>query len=135
MDREEFEDLLRNKNKEIESLKNENEYLKMKSDYLAPNGCPPNIARAIVGLPIVNEYQKMSNPEQNIEHFRILKENKRKIDNLRYANKNLRQNLNVARHRLNVANEFIDSRKEGMIPEHYNDLKYIINECDLESSW
>ena len=39
------------------------------------------------------------------------------------------------KHRLEIANEFIESRKEGMIPEHYDDLKYIINECDLESSW
>lgn len=105
MNLEEFEDLLRIKNKEIESLKDEIKYL------------------------------KMSNPEQNLEHFRIVGENQRKIKNLRYANKNLRRNLNTARHRLNVANEFIESRKEGMIPEHYNDLKYIINECDLESSW
>lgn len=39
------------------------------------------------------------------------------------------------KHRLEVANEFIESRKEAMIPEHYDDLKYIINECDLESTW
>lgn len=38
-------------------------------------------------------------------------------------------------HRLNTANEYIESRKDNMIPEHYNDLKYILNECDLESSW
>lgn len=39
------------------------------------------------------------------------------------------------KHRLNTANDFIESRKENMVPEHYDDLKYIINECDLESSW
>ena len=39
------------------------------------------------------------------------------------------------KHRLDTANEYIESRKEHMIPEHYNDLKYILNECDLESSW
>lgn len=38
-------------------------------------------------------------------------------------------------HRLEVANEYIESRKENMIPEHYDDLKYIINECDLDSTW
>lgn len=41
----------------------------------------------------------------------------------------------LCKHRLAVANEFIESRKEAMIPEHYDDLKYIINECDLESTW
>lgn len=39
------------------------------------------------------------------------------------------------RHRLEVANEYIESRKDNMIPEHYDDLKYILNECDLESTW
>jgi uncharacterized coiled-coil protein SlyX len=39
------------------------------------------------------------------------------------------------KHRLDTANEYIESRKENMIPDHYNDLKYILNECDLESSW
>ena len=39
------------------------------------------------------------------------------------------------KHRINTANEYIESRKENMLPEHYNDLKYILNECDLESSW
>lgn len=38
-------------------------------------------------------------------------------------------------HRLKVANEYIESRKDNMIPEHYDDLKYIINECDLDSTW
>lgn len=41
----------------------------------------------------------------------------------------------LLKHRLRTANEFIDSRKENMIPEHYDDLKYILNECDMESSW
>lgn len=41
----------------------------------------------------------------------------------------------INQHRLNTANEYIESRKERMIPEHYDDLKYILNECDLESSW
>lgn len=39
------------------------------------------------------------------------------------------------KHRLETANEYIESRKENMLPEHYNDLKYILNECDLESKW
>lgn len=51
-----------------------------------------------------------------------------------YLPKLLKENQ-LYRHRLNTANEFIESRKENMILEHYEDLKYIINECDLESSW
>ncbi|MBR6641716.1 MAG: hypothetical protein IKL08_05950 [Clostridia bacterium] len=39
------------------------------------------------------------------------------------------------KHRLEMINEYIESRKENMLPEHYDDLKYIANECDLESSW
>lgn len=38
-------------------------------------------------------------------------------------------------HRFDTANEYIESRKENMLSEHYDDLKYILNECDLESSW
>lgn len=43
--------------------------------------------------------------------------------------------IKLYQHRLKVANEYIESRKEHMIPEHYENLRYIINECDLESSW
>ena len=42
-----------------------------------------------------NEYLKLSNPEMNIEHFRIINENKRKIDNLRKQNKDLQQELKI----------------------------------------
>lgn len=38
-----------------------------------------------------NEFLKLNNPEQNMEHFRIIKENKRKIDNLRKENKKLKE--------------------------------------------
>lgn len=41
----------------------------------------------------------------------------------------------LLKHRLEVANEFIESRQEVLIPENYEDLKYILNECDLESTW
>lgn len=38
-----------------------------------------------------NEFLKLNNPEMNIEHFRIVKENKRKIDNLRKENERLKE--------------------------------------------
>ena len=48
---------------------------------------------------------------------------------------NLIENNKLLEHRLKTSNDFIESRKENMIIDHYNDLKYIINECDLESTW
>ena len=54
---------------------------------------------------------------------------------LRKALENLIKGYKLLEHRLEVANDFIESRKKNMIPEHYDDLKYIINECDLNSSW
>lgn len=44
----------------------------------------------ITNLQQENEFLKLNNPEMNIEHFRIVKENKRKIDNLRKENKELK---------------------------------------------
>ena len=41
-----------------------------------------------------NEFLKLSNPAMNLEHFRYVKENKRKIDNLRLVNKRLSNNWN-----------------------------------------
>lgn len=49
--------------------------------------------------------------------------------------KRLKKENKLYKHRLEVANEFIESRIDGMIPEHYDDLKYIINECDINSTW
>lgn len=43
----------------------------------------------ITNLQNENEFLKLNNPEMNIEHFRIVKENKRKIDNLRKENERL----------------------------------------------
>lgn len=44
-----------------------------------------------------NEFLKLNNPEMNIEHFRIIKENKRKIDNLRKENKRLKETIKQAK--------------------------------------
>lgn len=51
------------------------------------------------------------------------------------ALENLIKRYQLLEHRLEVADEFVEIRKKNMIPEHYDDLKYIINECDLNSSW
>ena len=48
-----------------------------------------NLQQKVEQLEKENEYLKMSNPEQNMEHFRIVNENKRKIDMLRKENHQL----------------------------------------------
>ena len=40
-----------------------------------------------------NNFLKLNNPEMNLEHFRVVKENKRKINNLRKNNKQLKSQL------------------------------------------
>lgn len=40
-----------------------------------------------------NEFLKLNNLEMNIEHFRVVKENKRKIDNLRKENERLNNKI------------------------------------------
>ena len=51
----------------------------------------------ITNLQEENEFLKLNNPEMNIEHFRIVKENKRKIDNLRKENKHLKETIKEAK--------------------------------------
>ena len=41
-----------------------------------------------------NNFLKLNNPQMNLEHFRVVKENKRKIDNLRLVNKRLNNIIN-----------------------------------------
>ena len=48
---------------------------------------------------------------------------------------NLIEKNKLLEHRLKTSDDFFESRKENMIIDHYDDLKYIINECDLESTW
>lgn len=72
----------------------------------------------------------------------IIQDKNLKLKTMYYQNKikkekieQLQQQNKLLKHRLKTANDFIEDRKENMIPEHYDDLKYIINECDLNSSW
>ena len=95
--------------------------------------------------------------EEDIEHLEDIKENfeyslehRTSLTNEEYLNAHrkslaisnilneldrLQKENKLYKHRLEVANEFIESRIDGMIPEHYDDLKYIINECDINSTW
>ena len=56
-----------------------------------------------------NEYLKMSTPEQNMEHFRIVNENKRKIDMLRKENHQLEKEVNKYQKELEKADSIIQS--------------------------
>ena len=47
-----------------------------------------------------NQYLKLNSPASDIEHLRIVKENKRKIDNLRKQNKELKRNCNIGNENL-----------------------------------
>lgn len=62
-----------------------------------------------------NDYLKLSCPEQNLEHFRILKENKKKIDKFRKQNKELKEanvefvsKNNKLQHHIYSAIDYID---------------------------
>lgn len=63
-----------------EELKTENEQLK---EWLIVAN------KEIERLKEENNFLKLNNPQMNLEHFRVVKENKRKIDNLRLVNKRL----------------------------------------------
>ena len=69
-----------------------------------------------------NEYLKMSNPEQNMEHFRIVNENKRKIDMLRKENHQLE---NIRKEAI----EYINSYKNDYAPYELSDynVREILN--------
>ena len=56
-----------------------------------------------------NEYLKMSNPEQNMEHFRIVNENKRKIDMLRKEKKKKEKEVNEYQKELEKADSITQS--------------------------
>ena len=52
------------------------------------------IANEIERLKEENNFLKLNNPQMNLEHFRVVKENKRKMDNLRQVNKRLNNIIN-----------------------------------------
>lgn len=83
-----------------------------------------------------NEFLKLSNPEMNIEHFRIINENKRKIDNLRKQNKELQQenerlkeNLQQEKKDFKEANDYCFELKDykSRCEKASDKIQYIIN--------
>ena len=72
-----------------------------------------------------NEYLKMSNPEQNMEHFRIVNENKRKIDMLRKENHQLE---NIRKEAIGyIKSVYIPELQEGHICINYKETDYLLN--------
>ena len=62
-----------------------------------------------------NEFLKLSNPEMNIGHSRYVKENKRKIDNLRLVNKRLNNKLKDIKSQLDYLETY--SSKEDVFED------------------
>lgn len=98
----------------------------------------------ITNLQQENEFLKLNNPEMNIEHFRIVKENKRKIDNLRKENKRLKEdnlliesanklvsdNLHNYKSRCEKAIEYIKNNKKET-SSHFNGKEYVYRNFTL----
>ena len=93
-----------------------------------------NLQQKVEQLENENEYLKMSNPEQNMEHFRIVNENKRKIDMLRKENHQLE---NIRKEAIDYMKEFIfepllinEDRKLIMFNENLKNFENILNKGD-----
>lgn len=72
----------------------------------------------ITNLQQENEYLKMNNPEQNMEHFKIINENKRKINNLRAQNIDLQQENEILKINSGELQNAIDNIAELLdVPE------------------
>ncbi len=56
-----------------------------------------------------NEFLKLSNPEMNLEHSRVVNENKRKINNLRKHNKQLQNQLQQKENIIKEVREYIEN--------------------------
>ena len=56
--------------------------------------CIEALKDSLTNLQEENKFLKLNNPEMNIRHFAMIKENKRKIDNLRVENKRLNNIIN-----------------------------------------
>lgn len=73
-----------------------------------------------------NEFLKLNNPEMNIEHFRIVKENKRKIDNLRKENERLNEDNLL----IKSANKLVSDNLHNYKSRCKKAIEYINNNYD-----
>lgn len=87
---------------------------------------------------LLNLLEKQQKEIETVEQKSYIKgfgDSEKKYNTVLADNIKLKTENELYKHRLEVANEFIESRIDGLISEIYEDLKYIINECDLESTW
>lgn len=76
-----------------------------------------------------NDYLKLSKPEQNVEHFRVVRENKRKIDCLRKQNKDLREQLSKEKQAyINMYNMYDEEKKKNDKAIEYVEMAKVIEE-------
>ena len=84
-----------------------------------------------------NEFLKLDNPSANMKHFEMLKENKRKIDNLRYQNKQLKNKceslLEDRKQLLNVVNILENNRDKAIeiLTYKQNAFNTCFSVCDV----
>jgi len=117
------------KNKEIEELLNtfkelintyspDTEPFTIDYDYEIKYSALESLLSYIEQLEKENEFLKLDNPSANMKHFEMLKENKRKIDNLRYQNKQLKNKceslLEDRKQLLNVVNILENNRDKAI---------------------
>ena len=79
----------------------------------------------ITNLQEENEFLKLNNPEMNIRHFDMIKENKRKIGNLRAENKRLKKTIIIMEKYLELIHD-LGYDYDGLNYEH--DLKGLIDD-------
>lgn len=79
-----------------------------------------------------DEVRKFYNQQIN-ELYNIIEQKDGIINNYATLVSSMRKTVQLLEHRLNVADSYIEKRKENMNPEHYDYLKHIIN--NLESIW
>lgn len=80
-----------------------------------------------------DEVKKFYNQQIN-ELYNIIEQKDEIINDYISLVSSMRKTIQLFDHRLNVADQYLESRKENLCVDHYNDLKYIVNECDLEST-
>lgn len=78
--------------------------------------------KEIARLKEENEFLKLSNPEMNLEHWRVVDENKRKIENLRKQNKRLNEELGI---RIQNSQNLV--RKSDELEETIDKIEFEIN--------
>lgn len=125
------------RNKQVEELLNKMKKCYGVMDfYLAYNEVDLllNYIEGLEQLEQENEFLRLDNPNANIKHFEMLKENKRKIDNLRYQNKQLKNKYNKALEILSDYNMPCEYAKP-IIPDEYCEENCEVSDEIYKKCW